>query len=176
MRRVVVVGTTGSGKSTLSRELAVTLNLAYVELDGLHWGPKWRQSSDDEFVARVDEALRADGWVVDGNYSKARHIVWRRADTVVWLDYPLPVVMWRLLKRTLRRGLLREELWNGNRENVWEHLIPSRSLFVWALRTHGKHRREYPAQFSQPEYRHLRSIHLRSPVELDRWLQELGLG
>ncbi len=89
MRRVSVVGTSGSGKSRLARELAGALAVPYVELDAIFHQRGWVPLPGDEFTARVAAAVAADGWVIDGNYSKATHpLVWPRADTVIWLDLP----------------------------------------------------------------------------------------
>lgn len=168
-QRVVVVGTTGSGKTTLARQLAERLAFPHVELDALNWNPDWQEAPTPIFRERVSRALEGERWVVDGNYNKARDIVWSRAETIVWLDYPLPVILRRLLVRTARRIATREELWNGNRERLATQFTKD-SLFVWALKTYRRRRREYPTFFQQPEYAHLRVVHLRSPKETVRWL------
>jgi adenylate kinase family enzyme len=169
-RRIVVTGTTGSGKTTLARRLAGHLGVPLIELDALHWGPGWTPAPTDLFHARAAAATAGDGWVVDGNYGAVRDIVWPRADTVVWLDYPLAVNLWRLARRSLRRGLTREELYSGNRESLREQFLSRDSLFVWALKSHGRRRREYPAQFVRPEHAHLAVVRLRSPRATHRWL------
>ena len=112
-RRLVVVGTTGAGKSTLAKRLSETLGLNFVELDALYWEPGWRAASVADFRARVVEATAGDDWVVAGNYRQVRDIIWPLADTVVWLDYSLPLLFARLTRRTLRRAITREVLWNG---------------------------------------------------------------
>ena len=170
-RRIVVVGTTGSGKTVLAQRLARHLGLPYVELDVLHWGPNWSQVPPEAFRARVAEAVAGEAWVVDGNYSRVRDLVWSRADTVVWLDYSLPVILGRLFRRTLWRILCREELWSGNRERFREQFLSRESLFLWALRTYRRRRREYPALFGRPEYAHLTVVRLRSPRQARRWLE-----
>lgn len=176
MRRVTVVGTSGSGKTTLARALAVRLGVPHIEMDALHWGPDWTAVPKPTLRARVEAALAADGWVVDGNYRAVRDIVWPRADTLVWLDYPLPLVMGRLVRRTFGRALSRQPLWNDNRENLITHLASRDSLFLWAWQTHPKHRREYPLELARPEYRHLQIVRLRSPQATRRWLAEVGEG
>jgi adenylate kinase family enzyme len=144
-QRVVVVGTSGSGKTTLAREIALRLSLPHVELDAVHWGPNWAEPPVELFRQRTEEALRGGRWVADGNYGKVRDLVWGRAEMLVWLDYALPLVMGRLVLRTLRRGFTQEELWNGNRERLRD-MLTRESLLLWALQSHRRHRREYPAR------------------------------
>lgn len=98
-------------------------------------------------------------------------MLWPAADTVVWLDYALPVIMGRLLRRTLRRSLRRERLWAGNRESLWRSLFARDCVLLWALQTYRRRRREYPELFARPEHRHLRVIRLRSPREAKAWLR-----
>ena len=173
-KRFAVIGTTGSGKTTLARELARRLGYPHIELDALHWEPNWTETPRDVFRARVDAALCGETWVVDGNYGKARDIVWSRADTIVWMDYSLPVIFWRLWWRTLKRIVTREELWGGNRENTRNAFFSRDSLFLWVLTSRPRHRRDYPLLLQKQEYAHLKLIRLRSPREADRWLAELG--
>jgi len=87
-------------------------------LDAIFHQPGWVGLDDTEFARRVEAATIGDCWVVDGNYSRIRQIVWSRADTVVVLDLPRWRVMSQLLVRTVRRGWTGAELWNGNRENL----------------------------------------------------------
>ena len=169
---IVVVRSTGSGKTTLARELASCLGLRHVELDALHWDPNWSEASYDIFRERVQAALATDGWIVDGNYRSARDIVWPRAELIVMLDYSLGRVAWQLLRRIFVRGLTGVELWNGNRERIWEHFLTRKSLFLWLLRTHRRRRRDYTHLASLPENSHLRLVRLRSPAETSRWLDD----
>lgn len=173
-RRIVVVGATGSGKSTLAQAAAGALGLPFVELDALHWGPAWTPILREEFRWRVQEAVSGESWVLAGNYGSVRDLVWTRAETLVWLDYPLPLVAWRLLIRTLRRTLTREELWNGNRERFRDQFLLGDSLFVWLLKTHPRYRREYPVLFSEPAYAHLHVIHCRTPQQAEQWHASLS--
>ena len=169
-RRIHVVGTSCTGKTTLAADLAAAFNVPHVELDALHWGPDWTPIPQVELRDRVSAALSGEGWAVDGNYGSLRDIIWPRADTFLWLDYSLPLVLWRMLKRTARRIALQEELWNGNRESVRSFLFSRESLLLWALQTHGKHRREYPALLTKQENAHLAAVRFRSPRECRAWL------
>ena len=173
-QRIVVVGTTGVGKTMLADQLAQWLGYPHVELDALHWGPNWTPAPDDVLRERLAGALSTDIWIVDGNYGKVRDIVWGRADTLVWLDYSLLVILWQLARRAVQRIVTREELWGSNRE-TWRGQFFSRdSLFLWALQTHPKHRREYPVLLASPRYAHLKLVHLRSPRETREWLASLA--
>ena len=168
-RRIVVVGTTGSGKTTLAGQIARRLRIPHVELDALHWDPGWTAAPTDVFRERVARALAGDVWVVDGNYGKVREVIWDRAEQVIWLDYSLPRILLRLVRRTVARVARRTELWNGNRERLLDQLGRD-SIILWALQTHGRRRRDYEALSANPEYAHLRIVRLRSPRETRRWL------
>jgi adenylate kinase family enzyme len=169
-RRIVVIGDSCAGKTTLAKALAARLGYPHVELDALNWEPGWRPAPREEFRARISAALAAESWVVDGNYSVARDLIWGRADTLIWLDYPLRVTLPRLLQRTLRRSWTGEELWNGNREQLRE-LFTRDSLLLYSLKTHHHRRRQYRAALSGPDFPHLHWVRLRTPTETDAWLR-----
>ena len=172
-QRISIVGTSGSGKTTLARQVAQQLQIPHIELDELHWEPNWTEASDQVFRDRIAAALKGDRWVVDGNYSKVRPIIWNKADTVVFLDYPFWVVMSQLLQRTLKRSLSQEELWSGNRESLRKSFLSQDSILLWMLRTYAKNRKKYPALLNQPEYLHLSVVHLRSRKDTNAWLVNL---
>ncbi|MCJ7738800.1 MAG: adenylate kinase, partial [Anaerolineae bacterium] len=117
-RRVVVVGTTGAGKTTVARFLVDTCGIPHVELDVLYWGPNWTPVPPDIFRERVARAVAQNAWVVDGNYSVVRQLIWQRADTVIWLDYRFLTILRQLISRTFRRIFRREVLWSGNQESL----------------------------------------------------------
>ncbi len=178
MRRVSVVGNSGSGKSRLARRIATSLGVAYVELDAIHHLPEWEPIDPVAFDAAVREVTAADGWVVDGNYRRvvAEGPVWERADTVVWLDLPRRVVVRQVVLRTLRRVVSREELWNGNREplsNLWSW-DPERSVVAWAWTRHHEYRARYDAAMRAPMYAHLAFVRLRSRREVRGWLETVA--
>ena len=173
MRRIIIVGTSGSGKTTLARQLAARLTIPHVELDALHWQPGWTPAERESLRARVTKAVSGDGWVVDGNYSVVRDITWARADTIIWLDFSLPLTLWRVTSRTFRRYVARTELWNGNYERLGS-IFSRDSIILWALTTWRKNRQRYSEIFTDPEYTHLRLIRLRSPRQTRRWLAQLA--
>jgi adenylate kinase family enzyme len=167
--RIVVKGASGSGKTQVAARLAVDLGVPHVELDALHWGPNWSEPTLDEFRRRVDEATAGSGWVVDGNYdSKLDDLVLGRADLIVWLDPPLRTILVRLWRRTSQRVRDQTELWSGNRE-TWPDALRGRdSLFVWAIRTHRRLRRELPGA---AERLAVDLFRLRTQDDVKRWLE-----
>lgn len=172
-QRISVVGTSGSGKTTVGRGIADRMGIPFVELDALAWLPGWTNRPLVELRRLVDERTCGPKWVMDGNYSKVRDLVWSKADTVVWLDYPFWRVFAQLWRRTLRRSFRREELWNGNRESLRMSFFSRDSILLWAIRTYPRRRRQYPELLARPEHAHLTVIRLRSPAETRRWLDGL---
>lgn len=167
MRRVAVIASaSGNGKTTVGRALADALGVPFHELDALHWGPNWAEPGLEEFRARVAPLVSLDAWVVDGSYTgKLGTLVLDAADTVVWLDLPLRVWLPRLVRRTIRRWRRREELWNGNREHLWGAFWGRDALVPYALRSHFRRRREYPAELAG-----YRVVRLRSQAQVDAFI------
>ncbi|MGW1059910.1 hypothetical protein [Micromonospora rubida] len=173
-RRVVVIGTSGAGKSTLAEPLAARIGAEHIELDGIQHGPGWAQTPIEVFRERVAEFARQPRWVFDGNYiDKVGETLWPAADTVVWLDIPLRLVLFRLLRRSLSRILRRTELWSGNRER-WSALVGRNSVLVWAVRSNRRHKRELPARLAALAASGTRVVRLRSSAEANRWLASVA--
>ncbi len=99
MKRINVIGTSGSGKSTFSRLLASELKYPYVEMDAIFWKPNWQESSDEEFFANLADRLSAEHWVLDGNYNRTAEIKWNRVDSIVWVDYSFVRTLFQAVKR-----------------------------------------------------------------------------
>src|SRR5579859_7482038 len=174
MRRVVILGTSGSGKTTFAEALATRLGCRHIELDALHWHqPNWELPTVEDFRERVAAAIVDDRWVTDGNYSSARDLVWGRADTLVWLDYPFPLTLLRLIRRTLWRMFTRRELWNGNYERL-STFFSKDSIILYAMKTHHRRRRTFPRLFAQPEHAHVRVVRLHSPRAARAWLATIA--
>jgi adenylate kinase family enzyme len=175
-RRIIVIGVTSAGKSTLAEQLAAKLGLDFIELDALHWEPNWVDAAPEVFRQRVVEAIAAPGWALAGNYSATRDLTWPHAEAVIWLDYPLRTVFWRLLTRTLRRWWTRELLWGTNRDNLWHHfkIWSQESLFHWLFKTYWRRKREIPQFLAQPQHAHLKLLHFKTPQETKNWLNSLS--
>ncbi len=170
--RIAVIGTSGSGKTTVSAEIARRLQIRHIELDAIHWGQGWNETPLTEFREAVEDATTGESWVVDGNYSRVRDIVWRKATMVVWLDLPFSTVFWRIVLRTVKRIVTRQQLWNQNREGL-DALVGPDSMPTWVMKTYWRRKTEYPMLFSKPEYAHLQVIRLTSIREVTDWLASL---
>ncbi len=173
--RIAVIGSTGSGKTTLGGSLAARLALPFIELDALHWDPGWTpltHTDPDEFIRRVDAATAGSGWVSDGNYKIVRHLVWARATHLVWLDYERRVIMARVIRRTLLRSLRGTELWNGNREH-FHNLLRADHPVWWAWKHFSRHRREWAEMLASDAYAHVSVRRVRRPGDLAGFVDEL---
>lgn len=175
MTRVWVVGNTGSGKSTLAKAIAATTGAPRLELDAIRHQPGWAELPDDEFRARTAAMAATDAWVIDGNYSMLRDVILARADTVVWLDLPRPVVMRQVIARTIRRVVRRERLWNDNREPLSNlfRLKPDKSIIAWAWTSHRKYVERYQALQGELEPTHITFVRLASREEAAAYVLNL---
>ncbi len=175
--RINIVGSGGSGKTQLAATVAQTLHCPHIELDALHWGPNWTEAPLDEFRRNVAAAIQAEQWVADGNYGgKLRDLLWERATMVVWLDYPLSLILWRLVRRSLRRVLTQKELWHGNRETLWGQFIDKDGLIRYVIKTHKRRRRQMLAALADPTYQHIDFVHLTDPTATEAWLVRIDIG
>jgi len=169
MRRVVVFGTTGSGKSWLAERLAARHGLRLIELDRLYWGRDWQPAPLELFRHRVERETRDGDWIVVGNYGQVRDLTWRAADTLVWFDLPFALVMWRLLRRTIRRSLTREDLWGtGNRESLRNAFLSRDSILLWAIKTHRRNRRRFAVE-CQSLGKDKKVVRLQTPRAVERF-------
>jgi adenylate kinase family enzyme len=168
--RIAITGPSGSGKTTLAAEIARALGIRHVEIDALHHGPNWESCGADVLRERVTAAIDGDGWVADSTYhAMLGNVVSERADVLVWLDLPVPLVMWRLLRRTYVRNRDKVELWNGNVEPGWHE---SMRYLIWpAVKRAFENRRDFPAR-----YAHLRVRRLRSDSEVRAFVESMRKG
>lgn len=170
MRRVVVFGTTGSGKSWFAERLAERTGLRLIELDSLFWGPDWQGAPVELFRHRVERETRDGDWIVVGNYGQVRDITWHAADTLVWLDLPFGLVFRRLLWRTVRRTVTREDLWgSGNRESLRNAFFSRQSILLYAIRTHRKNRERFAIE-CEFLAKDKTIVRLKSAREVERFL------
>lgn len=177
MRKVNVVGTSGSGKSTFSSKLADALGCDHIEMDALFWKPNWQESNDEELFNKIRGALNGPSWVLDGNYNRTRQVKWQDVDTVVWIDYSLPRTLYQAATRAIKRCCSGQELWpnTGNRETFKKSFFSRNSILLWTLKTYHSNQKRYLADMANPEYQHIEFIRLQTPDEAKRLLSQLSL-
>ena len=170
--RILILGRTGSGKTTLARELAAVLGVPHVELDSLYFGPDFSRAPLPLLRERTSAAIAGDRWVTDGNKRAVRDLVWPRADTIIWLDYPVYMSFWRLAKRARTRtsALSAQAAQTGRRTGLPKQMLAAARGVLTALRSHRGQRREYPSMFNQPANQHLAVARLRSPRATRQWM------
>jgi energy-coupling factor transporter ATP-binding protein EcfA2 len=171
-QRILILGRTGSGKTTLARELSAAIWAPHVELDALYFGPSFSTVPLSLLRDRTSAAIAGDRWVTDGNKGAVRDLCWPRADSIIWLDYPLVVSLWRLGKRAIWRTsvLKAQSAETGGKSGLPKQLLSAAKGVLTALRSHRGQRREYPRMFAKPENQHLAVVRLRSPRATRRWL------
>jgi adenylate kinase family enzyme len=167
VQKIVVIGATGSGKSTFAEQVAARLGLPYIPTDPLFWAENWRRVPLAEVHSRIALITVQPQWVIDGNFDDAREVVWARADTLIWLDYPHRVTWSRLVRRNLGLFLSRTPTWSGNRMTLKMAL----SGFRHGLRGYRAKRQGYPGAL-QP-YKNARVLRFRRPRDAASWLARL---
>ncbi len=173
--RIIIIGRTGSGKTTLGRQLANYLGVPHIELDSLLFGPDFTTVSLDVLRERTKAAIAGERWVTDGNKSSVRDLVWPRADTIVWLDYSILVSLWRLGRRAIwRSSLLQEQAReSGTQRGLGAKYLAGARGVLKALSNHRGQRKEYPRLFALPENQHMLVVRLRSPRAAQKWLERV---
>ncbi len=169
MQRILIVGTSGSGKSTLAKKLSELLDLPYVKTDAFYWKEGWQQASTASVIEQVTNVLKQDTWVMDGNFEDQRQLVWARADTIIWLDLPKQLTLFRVLRRNLYWVLTRKKVWSGN-QMTWARAW---SGFRHAMRSYDHKKQNYPSYFV--EFKHVKIIRFESKEEVAKWVKTISV-
>jgi adenylate kinase family enzyme len=169
MNRIAVIGCSGAGKSTLARQLGERLAIPVIHLDQLFWRPGWTESPHAAFEAKVSDAVRADRWILDGTFRAMWHIVMPAVDTVVWLDFPRHVCLWRVTKRLLNYlGRTRPDLPEGCPEKIDLEFLE----FIWTFNEDYRPRIISRLDQRRPDQR---LITFRGPADVARFTREMGI-
>lgn len=172
--RFIVIGTSGSGKSTFARALAAGRGCEYVELDELFWTEGWTPRPQLEFLASARAAALGEHWVMDGNYSIVRDTVWPRGTHIVWLNFSRRTVLLRVLRRTVWRLITRQALWHGNRETLRKAFFSRQSILLWAASTYNKNKHRSAQLRAENPYPHLVWTELCHPRDALAYLRQHG--
>ena len=167
MRRVLVIGSGGAGKTTLALEVGEITGLPVIHLDKLHWGPDWTMPDAKVWHRRLEEAMSGDGWILDGNYSGSLDMRLPKADTVLFIDFPPYLCVWRAIRRFIQyRGATRPDMAPG----CEERLTLSFLYWIWTFRSRRV------AAISQMIEEHARDadvVVFRSQAQLDSYIETL---
>ncbi|HEX8118745.1 MAG TPA: DNA topology modulation protein [Pyrinomonadaceae bacterium] len=170
MKRVLVIGSGGAGKSTFARRLGERLGLPVIHLDKVYWRPGWVEPSKDEWRRTVEELCAGESWVMDGNYSGTLDVRLAACDTVVFLELPRLVCTWRIVRRALRyRGSSRPDMGEGCHEQL------NKDFLVFLLWVWNYSRRSRPKVLKLlEEFSGTKQIHiLRSSAEAEEFLAKV---
>lgn len=169
MKRVLVAGSTGAGKTTLARVIAERVAIPFHEMDALAIvGPHWEENP--RLLEDVSQISSGPSWIFDSfGYPQVRDLLWSRADTIVWLDHSRPVIMRRVLHRSAARTLLRRRVFGGNVETVGDWFKADHPAW-WAWSQHATRRAEIATRCADPRFAPLKVIHLTTPQAAQEWL------
>jgi adenylate kinase family enzyme len=172
MKRILVVGVTGAGKSTLARAVGARLDVPFHEMDALYFaGPGW--AVNDKLAEAVSRIAAGPRWIIDSiGCPEVRDLLWEQADTVLWLDYGKRVVLPRVLRRSLRRTLTRERVFGGNRETLAGWFSREHPVW-WSWSQHAGRREEIARRTSDPRFAPLDTVRFAHPDEASAWLAAL---
>lgn len=167
MQKILIIGSGGTGKSTLARQLGKILNLPVFHLDRYFWRPNWVQTPHEEWIQQIQQLIEQESWIMDGNYSSTLPQRLQYADTVIFLDFSTIVAMYRVLKRqVVHRKRKRTDITDGCEERLDLTFLK----WVWNFR---KTRRPKILTLLE-ENPQINSIHLTSPKKLTHWLRNLN--
>ncbi len=171
--RVIIVGTSGAGKTTLARKLSSNFDLTDIELDALFWDSNWTETAPEIFQKRIkDKISQKSGWVIHGNYSKTRHLYWNEASHLIWLDYSFILIFWRVFKRSVFRILKKEFLWNGNKERFTQTFFSKKSIILWMIKTYSLRKKQYEKLTKSPKSSHMKILRFSNPKDLKNTIKD----
>lgn len=173
MKRIIIIGTSGCGKTTLAKRLSKILNIPSYDLDDYYWLPKWQPQTDKEFVKIVDKLSNKKTWIMNGNYSKVNHFIWDRSDTIIWLDYSLLRCLCQGIIRSIIRAISKEVCCGNNYESFKRTFLSRNSIVLWILSTYRRRKQSYKQAFKNQKEGSKAYLKFSNPKETNQWLKGL---
>jgi adenylate kinase family enzyme len=168
MKRILVIGNSGTGKSTLAKRLSICLNLPFYPSDPFYWEPGWKPAPADKVFQQVREVTFSESWILDGNFDEYHEFVWRQADCILWLDYPLSVILKQVIIRNFKWLLTCEPVWSGNSMTLRRAVSGVRH----SIKSYSLKKKNYPCWLA--ELSGIRQYRFRTKQETETWLQSLN--
>lgn len=171
--RYNVIGSSASGKTTFARKLADHLEIPFIELDAIYWGPNWTEPKDDSYFKKLETALAGNSWVLDGNYSRTTPIKWSRVQTVIWLDLSFSRTVYQSITRAFSRAWTKQELWPGtnNRESFRKSFFSSDSVVWWSIKNYHRIRKRYLNTITEPKFSYIKFLQIQSHSQAREFLE-----
>ena len=157
LKRINVVGCSGSGKSTIAEAIAKRRKLPLIELDQLFWNPNWQETSKEKMEEHIRDKTSHEEWVLVGNYQRYEALKWKDVETVVWVDPPFIRNLWQITERSVRRAIHKKEIWEGTGcyESFYKTFCTRDSIILWMLRTYSGIQKEYSRKMNSQDYEHI---------------------
>jgi adenylate kinase family enzyme len=173
MKRIVIVGTSGCGKTTLGKRLSNILGISYFDLDEYYWLPGWQAKNIKDFENTVRELTCHKTWIISGNYSNIRDLIWSRGSLIIWLDYSIFRCLYQGLSRSIKQAITKETFCNGNYESFARLFFSRYSILLWIITTFLRRRKTYNNLFTNKEGD---KVYLRfsNPCETNNWLKNVS--
>jgi len=170
MKRILIIGISCSGKTTVGRKLSKKLNIPFHDLDDLYWNPGWIETDKEKFKNSVTSLCKEESWIIVGNYNSVQSLVLEECDTVIWLNLSRARVWYQALVRSMRRILFSERCCNGNIESFQRTFLTKESILLWVLKDYKRKYIKYSnmrddGEFSKKEY-----IELRNTTQINNLL------
>lgn len=167
--KIIILGSSCSGKTTLGKRLAILNHAKAIDLDDLNWLPGWKSRPTNEMIAILEKKIWGEKkWIISGNYRGTHSVTMPKATCVIWLDFRLSLILWRMVNRTLKRIISQEEICNGNKETFYGTFIDKDNLFSYTLRTYSRRKKQF-SQLSEV-YPHLEIFRISSPKKLEEFI------
>jgi len=176
MQKIVIIGTSCSGKTTLAKTISSKLNIRHIELDRLHWKPNWIKREAEDFKSLVNREIKEKSWVAEGNYSAVREALWSSSTTIIWLNYSFATVLYRAISRSFKRAVTKEVLFSENTESFKHSFLSKESIILWVVKTHSKNKERYLKLLYNKPYSEKQVIQLTSQAETNQLINELAIG
>jgi adenylate kinase family enzyme len=175
MRRINVVGASGSGKSIFARALAKRLMIPVIEMDALFWSQNWTPVAESEFITKLGKVVSGEKWILDGNYHRTKDLKWSRVETIIWLDFSFLCIFKRALSRALLRIWRKQEIWagTGNRETWARTFLSKDSVLLWTLTSYNEVKRRYAGIYKNQAGSPYQVVRLASPGQARAFLAAL---